>query len=318
MLISIIIPAYNAQKYIKNALDSIFVQNFHDLEVIVVNDGSSDSTNLILEEYDVKVINQNNMGAAVARNNGLINASGDYILFMDADDTLKPNSLNTMTKMLDENVDVLVGLYSMFNIDSNKVIFEKDSLLTASMINNSSIDRNIELLCKYRLSSSPWRYFIKRSLLMENKLFFNENSLVEDAIWVPKLLCSANKILLNDTPFYNYNIHNNSVSTSKKFKFYEDAMLGCNDLYEFSKKLDSNRKKLVHIYYLMLIVGVMQDYDYLNRLEKNKIDNWFKDKKYEIMDCMNAIKILKIGSIIGNKNILLVLGRYLKRKNRVI
>lgn len=318
MLISIIIPAFNAENYIREALDSIINQAFKDYEIIVVNDGSSDGTVSILQSYPVRIINQVNSGASVARNNGLKVAQGEYIFFMDADDTIKENSLAKMASLTANGADVVIGLYSMYNVDKNIRLFEKDNSISSNLINNKSNEEIVNILGVYRLSSCPWRYLIKRELLINNKLFFNENSLVEDAIWVPKLLCTAKSFMLNDEPFYNYKIHINSVSTSKKFKFYSDALEGCIDLFSFSSALENYKKSLVYKYLMMLLVGVMQDYNFLKNEERRFIDNWFKDNKVIVNTSIKAINALKLlGIFVGNKNALHILGMYLKRKNRI-
>ena len=324
MLLSIIIPAYNAGKFIEEAVVSILKQPFLDYEIIIVNDGSKDNTleiinNLKNRYKNIKVLDQKNSGASVARNNGLKSAAGEYIYFIDADDTLVENCLKDITDVLiDKKPDVLIGLYKMYNLDTNEVIIEKDSLISNEMINGKDIEEAISVLNKYRLSSCPWRYFIKRQLILDNNLFFIENSFVEDAIWVPMLLTSANSFWLNDKVFYNYKIHNNSVSTTKSFKFYEDALYGCKVLYDYSLKLESNKQVLVFSYYMMLLVGVMQDYDYLKEDEKKVIDEYFESNKKSIKHASSAIKPLSMAMLVFNpKHVLLLLGRYLKRKNRL-
>ena len=324
MLLSIIIPAYNAGKFIEEAVVSILKQPFLDYEIIIVNDGSKDNTleiinNLKNRYKNIKVLDQKNSGASVARNNGLKSAAGEYIYFIDADDTLVENCLKDITDVLiDKKPDVLIGLYKMYNLDTNEVIIEKDSLISNEMINGKDIEEAISVLNKYRLSSCPWRYFIKRQLILDNNLFFIENSFVEDAIWVPMLLTSANSFWLNDKVFYNYKIHNNSVSTTKSFKFYEDALYGCKVLYDYSLKLERNKQVLVFSYYMMLLVGVMQDYDYLKEDEKKVIDEYFRSNKKSIKHASSAIKPLSMAMLVFNpKHVLLLLGRYLKRKNRL-
>ncbi|XXN64037.1 glycosyltransferase family 2 protein [Enterobacter ludwigii] len=123
-LFSLIIPVYNAQKTVKRTLQSVLQQTFSSYEVIVVNDGSSDSTAKILEEFSaysqVTVINQINAGVSAARNNGMQHASGEYVLFLDADDWVDDNFLMIFKQHLDawpaESVDLMVG-----NLNDNRV-----------------------------------------------------------------------------------------------------------------------------------------------------------------------------------------------------
>ena len=122
MRFSIIIPAYNAEAYLSRCLDSIFSQEFDDYEVIVINDGSSDGTAVLLERYTSKypnlhVLAQSNQGMATARNRGLDDAQGDYILFVDSDDELMPHALSNLAPQL--NGEDIIGFgSSIYNEES--------------------------------------------------------------------------------------------------------------------------------------------------------------------------------------------------------
>ena len=108
MKFSIIVPVYNVEKYVKRCLDSIFNQTYKDFEVIVVNDGSTDKSMNIVKKYkDVKIINEENRGLSHARNNGVKNARGDYILFVDSDDYINKDLLKELNKSLNNNPDVV-------------------------------------------------------------------------------------------------------------------------------------------------------------------------------------------------------------------
>ena len=90
---SIIVPVYNTEKYLKRCLDSIKSQSFKDYEVIIVNDGSTDNSSDIISKYPYKIINQENLGLSRARNNGVKEASGDYLIFLDSDDYIEKDLL---------------------------------------------------------------------------------------------------------------------------------------------------------------------------------------------------------------------------------
>lgn len=110
-MISIIVPVYNSEKYIDRCLDSILNQTYKDLEIVLVNDGSNDQSLKILENYAlrdtrIKVVNQENKGVAAARNTGLDNATGDYILYVDSDDWIENNMVERMVE-LSANADIV-------------------------------------------------------------------------------------------------------------------------------------------------------------------------------------------------------------------
>ena len=111
MMISIIVPVYNSEKYIDKCLDSILNQTYKDLEIVLVNDGSNDQSLKILEKYAlrdtrIKVVNQENKGVAAARNTGLDNATGEYILYVDSDDWIENNMVERMVE-LSANADIV-------------------------------------------------------------------------------------------------------------------------------------------------------------------------------------------------------------------
>jgi glycosyltransferase involved in cell wall biosynthesis len=120
-------PAYNAQKYIKSAIESVLEQSYNNWELIVINDGSSDNTLDIVKSFDDKrivVINQPNGGVSVARNNGLKEAKGEYVTFLDADDILPKKSLEIRINYLEENLDVdlVDGKAYVMNEDLKEII----------------------------------------------------------------------------------------------------------------------------------------------------------------------------------------------------
>lgn len=140
-LVSIIIPAYNCKSYIVEALDSVLNQTWKNIEVIVINDGSTDGTRSILEGYDqskkIILINSKNMGACHARNLGIRKCTGDYVMFMDCDDLIEVNKVEAQLKSLKNRDDCIVGCdWIKFRGDfSNKTIVKNgaDDLLRADL-----------------------------------------------------------------------------------------------------------------------------------------------------------------------------------------
>ena len=104
---SIIVPVYNTEKYVKRCLDSIKSQSFKDYEVIIVNDGSTDNSSDTISKYPYKVINQENQGLSMARNNGVKDANGEYLIFLDSDDYIEKDLLKEINKSLSNNPDLV-------------------------------------------------------------------------------------------------------------------------------------------------------------------------------------------------------------------
>ena len=126
-LVTVIVPAYNAELYVSETIQSVLEQTFCNWELIVINDGSSDNTHEIIASFDderIRLVDQDNRGVSVARNEGLSRAQGKYITFLDADDTLPPQSLELRVTYLEfnQNIDLVDGQICVKNSDMNDII----------------------------------------------------------------------------------------------------------------------------------------------------------------------------------------------------
>lgn len=133
-MISVVIPCYNMQEYLPDCLESVIGQTS---EIIVVNDGSTDKSLEIAQKYPVKVIHQVNKGLSSARNTGIMNATGEYILFLDADDMLMENCIEVMEKYIkDSSPDILSASFKCFGVDNNEVILMENPTLEDFKVGN--------------------------------------------------------------------------------------------------------------------------------------------------------------------------------------
>lgn len=165
--VSVIIPAYNASAFLEETLNSIFTQSFSNWEVIVVDDGSTDATIAICEEFNtknVRVIRQQNAGVAVARNNGLLNSKGEYVVFFDADDLMSPGFLSERVSVLDNEKEIgfVGGLVETFP-------------LAAKMRMAAGSDPvNQILFFDAAFVTIPSNYLFRKDILIKNNIFFNK------------------------------------------------------------------------------------------------------------------------------------------------
>ena len=291
--LSIIIPAYNSEKYILKCLNSILNDKFSDLEVIVVNDGSKDRTNEIIENIKdnrIRLFNNENHGVSYSRNYGLKKALGKYIMFVDADDTLEKDSLyKMMNVIIKENADIVIGQY----IQQNKRIIK---------FNKSQINLIISAL------TAPNRNYLDSSLLgfvwgrvyskkvLNNVLFDEKIHFKEDMLFNLDAYNNSNKIIIIPDKCYNYVLNDNSAS----FKFYPDYDLEIKYFYNILKnKVKSNIVNSEDLY----IWGI---YMYMNFLKHNllhkesegnclkKIRKTFKNEMWcEIFDNVDSKTIDK-------------------------
>ena len=194
---SIIVPVYNSEKTLKKCIDSILGQTLQDFELILVDDGSADSSLRICKEYsylnNLRVISQPNGGVSKARNTGISVAKGEWLCFVDSDDYIESAFLSSFG-ILDEQ-----GLY----VQAYKMIGCEETAIKIS--NTSSID---ELFCLLELNNvinSPWGKAFSNSVVKTNKLLFNETlSYGEDHVFVLDYISKVKRIIYIETPLYAY------------------------------------------------------------------------------------------------------------------
>lgn len=196
--ISVIIPLYNTEKYIGDCLDSVLSQNYPNLEIIVVDDGSTDNSVLIAKSYKVNVIEQKNMGVSVARNTGINAATGEYIHFIDADDKLLNNDFYERVMNGIGNADIAVvgvvdekyGDKPVENFKSEKLYYGKQSKISIS---------------KVARRPAVWRFVFRRRFLIKNKLKFESGRITsQDVMFTIPAIFYATAIATIPNTFYWY------------------------------------------------------------------------------------------------------------------
>ncbi|MDB8558410.1 glycosyltransferase [Turicibacter sanguinis] len=236
--ISIIVPVYNSEKFISICIESILNQNFHNYEVILINDGSSDSSLKICEEYSkldkrIQVIDQVNKGVSHARNIGIEIAQGEYIVFIDADDELDSDYLKLLYQTItNSNCDLIVSGYILFPTYKKCIPnFKRYSVMKGIdfILSSPNIHSNNDLcFC--------WRNIYRLSTIRENRIFFNENIHIgEDVVFNLELLVHVDRVMAISDCLYRYRINNeNSVMRVKYRPYLEASIL---KQYELRKKI---------------------------------------------------------------------------------
>ncbi len=239
LLISVIIPVYNREKFIRNCLEIITDQTYKNLEIIVVNDGSSDdSVNIINTFVDerIKLIHhEKNQGLSAARNTGIDNATGEYIHFMDDDDEVNSEFYEYLITasekhQADMSVCSLIIQYGL----SNSLMYDKEIVVS-------------DTIKKYEISymmrhGYVWRYLFKTDFLRKNNLKFEIGRFCEDGIFSFMSVFYANKIVSVPKAVYNYTDTPNSITNKTKTneahrkKYQEDHEYGQKLMREFAQK----------------------------------------------------------------------------------
>ena len=270
--VSVIIPLYNAAKYVGECLESLLIQTFQDFEVIVVDDCSTDNSVKVVESYMAKfngrlklMKTEKNSGGGgyVPRNIGFKLARGKYVYFADADDFLLGSALETFYTMAEEYNTDIVYTANHYCLDRpNEVHILRDGKakeLAAEELEDQillTVDDNDKILNELifnRGFSTPWAHFVRRNFLLQNNITFPEILKAGDYIWAINMYCYAKRFLRLITPLYFYRHYNvNSVSQSKTANTFSNWVLSFNDyaraLGELSSKIEILRKNPSYSY----------------------------------------------------------------------
>lgn len=299
---SIIMPAYNCEKTIKKAVNSILNQNFSDFELIIIDDGSTDKTNDILmsiKDNRIKVLKQKNSGASFARNTGINNSSGQYIIFCDSDDELESNILNKLYVLLcKKKYDVV--LFKARRILNNKVIND-DIKIDSFQFNSEEKIKLINSIYNKFLSyncilgfDAPWGKAVSKEILINHNIFFPNNVIrFEDSTFCSKLYQNCNNIYFYNVYGYKYIYTENSICNRYNDNAVKIFIDGLNSLYKYRLN-DSD-------FYIKTITTLTEceKMYFLNNLNKKS----FFSKKKEFKAMLNnnfyqsAIKMIKYKNI---------------------
>lgn len=212
-MISVIVPMYNDEKYIKSCLYSIISQSFKDIEIIVVNDGSQDSSLYIAQEIAnkdkrIKIINRNNGGRSAARNTGIENSTGEFLLFVDADDELEKDAISKLYMAINkDDSDISIGAATVL-YDVHSELKNNDKWYFSIRYRGvyDITDKLIE-----DIHCSAWGKIFRRSVIDRYNIRFPENLNFEDSYWHWAYLTSCNKISCINDVVYKYFRRKNSI-----------------------------------------------------------------------------------------------------------
>ena len=226
--LSVIIPVYNTESYLDACLTSVCAQNLEGMEIICVNDGSTDRSGEILTVWanryrNIRVITKGNGGLSSARNSGLQKARGEYIAFVDSDDRVDPVMFPSMLeKMKQENADVVCCCFNSFP-PSVKVPF---SFATGEVLDFSGLLQSSNKVFSSNDLCFVCRYVFRKELLDRMGLRFREDlRFAEDGVFITELLAGSRKIILMDEAYYQYRKDNeNSLTRSTPFPILMDCL----------------------------------------------------------------------------------------------
>ncbi|PFQ01438.1 glycosyltransferase family 2 protein [Bacillus cereus] len=289
MLISVVIPVYNAEKFLPKCLNSIKNQTYKDLEVILINDGSTDRSGEICDEFSQKneritVIHKENGGVSSARNAGLKAVKGQYVGFVDPDDWIEEKMLETLYKLVAEN-NADIAACGYFREDS-------EGRITNKLLDSKVISYNQTEALNTILSEEHFKGFTCNKLfsteILKDITFDEEIHFCEDLLFCCQAISNSNKLVYDTTPYYHYITHNSNASQSQfslKKLTALDALKNIVDLLENKEGVKINKFKN---YYAHMNISLL-----MNGMKENKIQ---KDTRKELKGNLKRFKISDLTS----------------------
>ena len=285
--ISVVLPVYNVANYLRKCLDSLVHQTFDDFEVICVNDGSTDLSLSILEGYAIsdsriKIITQENQGLSGARNTGIKEVKGDYVLFVDSDDWLDENALELLYEHV-SGFDPDITMFKFKYYDEDTGNFSEGPFTNLEAIDPSFYTGNfcymdvLDIL--FKISHAPFNKLYKTSFLRKTDAQFLHGSYYEDLEFFYNVFLKAKKVSVLDEYLYYYRIREQSISTSG-----DEGSFDIFNILESTKQnlIDANIYiKVKQDWLMFVIVNLKYVYLRLNQQYKDQFIQLMKDKYNE-------------------------------------
>lgn len=310
--LSIVIPVYNLSNYIERTLLSISNQKNHDFELIIVDDGSTDDSLFKIKNYlnkqviinNYKIIETANNGVASARNEGLSYSSGDYIYFLDGDDTIYPSFITTLYQVLEkyslENLDAVSFGFDRINLDNSKFIFKHRYKLKSGIYNNNSI---LNLLLEKKISVSTPNIIYNRNFLETNDLRYENYKQAQDVHFIIRCLVKIKNSYHINESLAIYHRREGSTTTSLSYTKFDsvqakiDLLDWINNIsYENPEKLDNYiQNYMYNSFFLTFRIFIRNN---IKRREINiKLNELYPNIYRQIFSHLKPYKYLKIVNV---------------------
>lgn len=254
--ISVIIPVYNVEKYLNRCVDSVLAQDYDNYEIILVDDGSTDSSGMICDELadaneKIRVIHQKNAGLSAARNTGIENAASEKLFFLDSDDYIEKDALSILNKLLeesdaDEAIGGTVNVYGDWREETNQEI---------KTYEGTGIEILGKQLAGWEVPATSCGKLYKKSAIGENR--FPVGKIFEDAYFLPKLMIPLKKVVGTTKPLYIYYHRPDSITTTH----YTEKDMQTIGAYEYTMDVIKNdcpsllpqaERRLIWSYFVVL------------------------------------------------------------------
>ena len=276
-LVSLIIPVYNVEKYLKQCIDSVLAQTYQNIEIILVDDGSTDSSGDICDQYEktddcIKVIHQKNAGLSEARNHGMDSVTGDYVYFLDSDDWIQEETLFSLMQRIHEtNVDIVFFDSKSFEDSDKGYQIPQRYIRKHDYPTNNGLTVFEQMQANKEFHSAVPLMLFRKSFLDKSNIRFYPGILYEDMLFTFEVLTKAEKVAQCKEAFYQRRYRSNSITQLKvKEKNYFSAATVYRELVAFSKQEGILDKNSVQKYIARWAYRFIDIYSQLSNADKEK------------------------------------------------
>ncbi|UUX35239.1 glycosyltransferase [Fundicoccus culcitae] len=302
MKLSVIIPVYNVEDYIEKCVDSVINQSYKDLEILLINDGSTDNSGKICDELQnkykkVRVFHKENEGLSETRNYGIRKSKGDYIAFLDSDDYIYTDAYkNLMSVLLETKVDIVIGSLVKY-IPENDIYVQKQKKFFSKQGKIISGQEYLTMTIKENIYSAvAVKGIYKKSLINSNNIFFEKGLLHEDELWSPQILIKAKKVIDTGFIFYVHVSREGSITNKKnKTKNSNDLIRIVYELEKiYNSKLNREDSRYLRNYLVNLYLYALNIGGFLTKESNFNIDKKFLYRNSNSIRNLIKVTILSI------------------------
>jgi len=292
-LVSVIIPVYNVEKYLRECIDSVLKQTYTNYEVILVEDGSTDTSGQICDVYEgmdtrIRVIHQKNQGLSGARNTGFTEANGKYVYFLDSDDWILPETLEELVrKATEEKAEVVFFEANSFADDPDEFQVEQRYLRKYDYETDEGYKVLDRLQKQKEYHSAVPLLFLKKDFLEENAIQFEQGIVYEDMLYTYEVYCKAKCVSHIRKAFYQRRYRSDSIMTSRKNKkHFVSAKVVYKKVRDVSEQMGCLEDDTARSYVVRCAFNALNMYKKLSDMERKELLEAYGDLKKNILkDC---------------------------------
>lgn len=290
-LVSVIIPVYNVEEYLKECIDSVLKQTYPVFEILLVDDGSTDSSGHICDEYEkvdkkIRVVHQKNQGLSGARNTGFVNAKGKYVYFLDSDDWILPETLEELVKKAErEKTEVVFFEANSFTDNPAEFQVEQRYLRKHDYVTDKGYKVLGRLQNQKEYHSAVPLLFLKKEFLQENGIQFESGILYEDMLYTYEVFLKSKCVAHIRKAFYQRRYRSASIMTSRKNKkHYVSAQVVYEKVRNFSRENGNLEDEVASKYVVRCAFNALNMYKKLQNAEQKECKTEYRRLKKDILN----------------------------------